>query len=165
VPGSNVQIVMQVLGGGLIAIGAFVAYGTLRTRVKTTTSRRWPTVTGAVIVSEVAARPERNASGRPTKVYRADIQYQYQVSGESFTSETVALGGSIETSSRGRFDAQVARYPVGRKVRVYYDPSDPATAILEPGELGGVFNMMMVALGFLVVGGLFFAAGYFQLGH
>ena len=156
---------MQILGGGLFAIGAFIAYGTVRTRVKTATSRSWPTVTGSVIVSEVTVSSQRNSSNQPIKLYGTDIQYDYQVGGQSFTGNSVTLGGTIETNKRGRNDALVARYPCGRKVRVYYDPSDPATAILEPGELGGVFNMMMVALGFLLVGGLFFAAGYFELGH
>ena len=48
----------------------------------------------------------------------------------------------------------VKRYPEGKRVTVYYDRDDPATATLEPGELGGIFNMAMVAGGFILVGGI-----------
>jgi len=164
-PQSNSEVVMQIFGGGLAAIGVLIAYGTLRTRVKVAASRRWPTVTGTVLVSEVAVQSSRNTSGQPIKIYSADIPYEYKVGDKYCTGDAVKLGGSIETSRRDSFEALVVRYPVGRKVRVYYDPSDPVTAMLEPGELGGVFNMMMVALGFVVVGGLFFSANYFALGR
>ena len=48
----------------------------------------------------------------------------------------------------------VARYPEGKRVTVYYDPDDAATATLEPGAVGGIFNMAMVAGGLMLVGGI-----------
>jgi hypothetical protein len=39
--------------------------------------------------------------------------------------------------------------PLLPPIRVYYDPDDPATATLEPGELSGIFSMAMVAGGFI----------------
>lgn len=166
-PESTSHIVVQVIGGVLFAIGVLIGYGMVRTRARSASWAYWPVATGTIVVSEVTVATQRLIqSTGPTKIYGTDIRYEYEADGRSFTGDTVTLGGTAETSaSEGSSEALVARYPLGAKVDVYYDPADPSTSMLEPASRSGIFNMMMVALGFVVVGSLLFAAGYFQLGH
>jgi hypothetical protein len=46
----------------------------------------------------------------------------------------------------------VNKYPANKQVTVYFDPSDPATAILEPGKTGGIRIPFVVGGMFVLVG-------------
>lgn len=64
--------------------------------------------------------------------FHARIAYRYKVGARYY----VATGGNLsgyEYGSRVEAERVVALYPVGTKVKVYYDPSDPAIGLLEPG--------------------------------
>ena len=153
---TTVELVLRVVGGGAVALGVFAAYGTVRMRLKVGQALKWPTVPGEITSSEVQSGTERHHR-KPIKTYAAAIRYTYEVDGKAYESDQIQLGGSSETSQPGEFERMVKRYPEGKHVKVYYDPSDPATATLEPGELGGIFNMAMVAGGFILVGGIIVA--------
>jgi hypothetical protein len=147
----TVEIVMRVAGTGMVGIGVFIAYGAVRMRVKTAQARNWPKVTGTIVASELEARTDPH-DGRPIRMFGATIRFAYEVGGKTYESDQVQLGGTHETSISGEFERLVAGYPKGKRVPVYHDPRDPATAILEPGKLGGIFNVAMVAGGFVLVG-------------
>jgi hypothetical protein len=152
----TVEIVLRVVGSAAVAIGAFTAYGTVRMRRKAGDSHKWPTVMGTIVSSELESDVESHHR-RPIETYSAAIRYAYEVGGKAYESDQIQLGGTSETSQPKEFERMVARYPEGKRVKVFYDPADPATATLEPGELGGIFNMAMVAGGFILVGGVIVA--------
>lgn len=153
---TNVELVLRVVGSGAIAIGALTAYATVRMRLKVGQSHKWPTVPGEIVSSELESDIERHDRKRIT-TYAAAIRYAYEVDGKTYESDQIQLGGSSETSEPEEFERMVKRYPEGKRVKVYYDPDAPATATLEPGELGGIYNMAMVAGGFILVGGIIVA--------
>jgi hypothetical protein len=156
----TVEIVMHVAGTGMVGIGAFIAYGAIRMRVKAMQARNLPKVTGTIVTSELETRTERNG-GKPIRMYGATVRYSYEVGGQIFESDQVQLGGTRDTSLSGEFQRLVARYPKGKRVPVHYDPRDPATAVIEPGETGGIFNVAMVAGGFAFVGAAMIVATFF----
>ena len=153
---TTVEIVMRVVGSGAVALGLLTAYATVRMRVKVGQSHKWPTVPGKIVASELESDTNRHDQKRIT-TYAAAIRYAYEVDGKPYESDQIQLGGSSETSQPEEFEGMVKRYPEGKRVKVYYDPADPATATLEPGEMGGIFNMAMVAGGFILVGGVIVA--------
>ena len=153
----TVEIVLRVVGTGMIGIGAFTAYGSIRMRLKTAQAHQWPTVTGTIVASDLESKIDRNTDRKPIRVYNAAIRYAYTVGGKTYESDQIQLGGTSETSRPEEFERTVARYPEGKRVTVYYDPDDAGTATLEPGAVGGIFNMAMVAGGFVLVGGLLVA--------
>ena len=65
-------------------------------------------------------------------MYSADVRYTYLVNGTQYSSGRVSLGDSSTNSSSGKEEI-VRRYPMGSQVIVYYDPSRPEDALLEPG--------------------------------
>lgn len=147
------EIVIRVVGGGLVGIGALVAYGTIRMRLKNAQAHTWPTVRGAILSSEVESEVKRH-DGRPIETHAAAIRYTYDVGGKTYESDQIQLGGTRQTSDPDEFEQMIARYPAGKRVTVYYDPTDPAIATLEPGAPGGIFNMAMVGGGCLLVGAI-----------
>jgi hypothetical protein len=46
--------------------------------------------------------------------------------------------------------AAAERYPVGRTVKVYYNPSNPSEAVLEPGLWYG--NFIFAGIGVVIIG-------------
>lgn len=111
-----------------ISVGLFFLYHGCRSTFQDVASSYWPTAEGRVLSSTVQS--ERGKSGGT--VYSAAINYAYTVNGGSFTSGRVRFG-SINTGNRIYPDKLVEKYPAGSSVTVYYSPSDPATAVLEPG--------------------------------
>lgn len=139
----------------LIIVGAFaVCYG-LVSALRLRRSAGWPRVEGRVVRSE--KKVELNEAGR---LEDADIVYEYEFGGKSFTSRVVKIGGDLLTSpsrrSPSEADLLLAKYPVGKAVGVYVDPRHPKVACLE--RSGGETVLLAVFSGAVAV-----AAGvYFE---
>jgi hypothetical protein len=97
------------------------------------------------------------------KHYDVEIYYDYNVGGIHYTGTRVAFGmnpawcgttdGHLETKGRdAKEQAQgfVARYPPGQRVSVFYSPTHPEEALLEPGIGGGTWEQLGVGFGFLI---------------
>jgi hypothetical protein len=147
-------IVLRVVGFFMISIGVLAAYGAIRLRMKLREAHLWPTVTGTILASPLESKTERSPGQKPIKTCAAAIRYAYEVDGKAYESDQVQLGGTSETGRPGSFKRMVEHYDEGQRVQVSYDPADPATATLEPGEAGGILNMAVVAGGFILVGGV-----------
>ena len=91
----------------------------------------WPKVAGTVVHAKVASYDSRS-DGKTTRMYSADVRYTYTVNSTQYSSGRVSLGDSSTNSSSGKEEI-VRRYPMGSQVIVYYDPSRPEDALLEPG--------------------------------
>ena len=57
--------------------------------------------------------------------------YRIVVADSRYSSDNVSFGQY--SGNRSHAEEIVAKYPVGSRVTVYYDPEDVATAVLEPG--------------------------------
>jgi hypothetical protein len=97
-----------------------------RKAMKATT---WPTVSGKIQRSLVVE------SGSEDKAYKPEIVYEYQVNGRYYVGDVWRIGSEAYTA-REKSEFAVAGYPPGRPVTVYYNPDEPAEAVLEPGETG-----------------------------
>ncbi|MCP3902917.1 MAG: DUF3592 domain-containing protein [Planctomycetes bacterium] len=94
---------------------------------KAVRSLSWPSVAGVVGCADVIA----SCGSTGTRIYEAKIEYDYDVGGSSYRGRTVCIGGELNTSFRERAEARCAKYPVGAKVDVFYDPTEPNAACLE----------------------------------
>src|SRR5262245_39046442 len=83
---------------------------------------------------------------------RPHVVYTYTVAGTPYTSSQISFDLFDKPGGQGRVESIVARYPVGQNVTVYYDPNEPATALLEPA----VYSHFLLPLLF---GALFFFGG------
>ena len=72
----------------------------------------------------------------------ARIAYRYEIDGRSFTSNRLGAKGMMQADS-----TLVGKYFVGKTVDVFYDPANPASAVLERKRLSAdLFLLPMGAL-------------------
>ena len=132
------RIIFSGAGVGLIIFGLF----TMR---ETSRSRGWVSVDGRVITSSVT---EYRGKGGTT--YRPFVMYSYAIGPVRFMSNRIAFH-AVSSSDRRAAAMLAAGYPVGRTVRVFYDPQEPDQAVLDRGSnpwlpilAGGAFSMLAV---------------------
>ncbi len=113
--------------GLAVAIYGFQRYRTART------SFDWPRVAGIIIASYV----EESFTIDGGYFYKPCVEYEYDVDEADHYSERLTFGRTKFPDLE--FAEYVAeRYPVGGVVEVYYDPDNPANAVLEPGDATGL---------------------------
>jgi hypothetical protein len=91
---------------------------------------RGPSVLGRIISSQVVDRPTRSVDG-PDKTWRLDVAYEYSVGGREFVGTRISPGAPWFNSWLYA-TWQARKYELGASVRVYFDPTAPDRAILDP---------------------------------
>lgn len=140
--------------GMLAGLGAIGYAWLLHLRVQATES--WPTARGEIIEASVE-REASSSMNNKSATFAPKIRYRYEVNGRQYTSNTIMLGGTLDTSSRDRAAERVQRWPVGTTVPVFYNPRRPQQSCLERKSEGIWFTVAIGA--FFFVFGLSFA-GY-----
>ena len=89
--------------------------------------RQWRETRG--IVDSATVGSTTSSSGRlgVDVAYVPDVRYRYTVDGREFRGDTVHRGLAANSEEEAR--ATVERYPVGTRVRVFYDPEAPEQAV------------------------------------
>ena len=147
--------VVMMLVGGVILL-EFVT-GSIALKA----AHSWPTAPGVVLIAKSAkiaydTTEHRDGSDVPVRTTSTQtvITYQYTpgpATGRSYTSSTVRLSNRPNTSGL------VDQYPVGKKVTVYYKPSDPTVATLELESTESLVGLVFgVALELMGIAGLYF---------
>jgi len=102
----------------------------------------WPRTDGEIITSEEKYTSDSRGRGH----YYSEIIFEYVVDGITYTSNKVDFSDFKST----RF---VKEYPRGRRVTVYYNPSNPNIAVLKPGfSSKGHFLFIAFAIFFFLFG-------------
>ncbi len=103
--------------------------------------RQWPTVDGKI---------ERSTLSSNRDDLLPDIRFSYVVKGQQY-SQSFEFPADIDPMPE-MAQSYIEKYPAGEKVRIYYNPLNPAEATLEPAVRG---DWMIMALGVITaVGGL-----------
>ena len=132
----------------LLAVGGYQMY---RGRQST----QWPTVTGVITVSELGKHVDRDTdTGSSSTTYSADISYDYVVDDVAYVNGNVYFG-SMQSSDPSTARMVLNRYPVEKRVTVYYNPARPQQAVLEPGIALVAWILPALGLIFATVGGGF----------
>jgi len=132
----------------LFIIGAVLFYNGTNLIYKANASLKWPSVDGQVRSSSVQTNHKGDS---PT--YIPDVGYSYLVNKDSYFNTRLVYGNR----NSGRIkDVQkvIDQYPVGRTVKVYYNPSNPSESVIEPGEIRNTWDGMALALMVLSIGKL-----------
>lgn len=101
----------------------------------------WQKVPGVILSAKISSHRIHNSKRPPHTTYRPDVSYQYEVQGQTYTADSLGFGTS--TYGLSKAEKMLSPYAAGGKVTVYYDPQDPAQAVLEPKPLGAANNIVL----------------------
>lgn len=113
-------------------------------------STSWPSTTGTITRVR-----QHSSGGSGGQRYRVHVEYQYAVDGQVYTSSRMRIPDI--SFFRGERVSSPSAYLEGNSVRVFYNPNDPAAAVLEPGVGWSVYSV-------LGVGGLVAATSFLGIG-
>ena len=101
---------------------------------------KWPVITGKVIATKVVQTTTEKSlrrndeSSQSTLSYYPVIEYEYTVNDKRYTSDRLSL--SVDQRSSPRYlEPILKKYAPGTAVKVFYNPDDPADAVLEKVNL------------------------------
>lgn len=122
-------------------------------------SARWPEAVGTVVQTRIrtsVSMRDRHTSTARDREYYPEVVYHYTVGGKEFRSSRFALG-ETHPKYREREDAATAAeaFPLGSTVPVYYDPSDPESAVLQQGSTVGSWVPLGLSFLFGALGAVF----------
>lgn len=143
--------VVGIAGAAMALTGTVVLAKGLRSRAEGRRMRGWPTVTGKVIASGSGPAAE-SVPVRREDVPRTGVRYAYRVDGKPYEGERVRFGPGDETPGTHELAQIAARYPVGSRVLVRYDPTQHANAALEPPPTGRTAVLSLLGAASLAVG-------------
>jgi hypothetical protein len=114
---------LGVLGAGLVLMsGSDVWFGWRSTQ--------WPARVAMVQTSRLV---EVKSIRSGTITYHADVTYQYNVDGVTYTGGLISYG-TPSTVDREFVEEEIAtRYAPGAMLNVFVDPANPTRAVIEPG--------------------------------
>ena len=109
----------------------------------------WPSCEGVLV--ERGTTPLRRGEEVRTDL---KLRYTYKVGGVEYAGDRIAIGDmsySLAADAKRELDEL---YPAGRPVKVYYNPANPAEAVLQPAPMSwirtigaGVFCTVMAVAG------------------
>jgi hypothetical protein len=148
-----IDAVLIAFGAIAFAIGATLYAVQFRQGLRAHASGKWPTGSATVTASTLERSPDSK------RRFRAAVQYRYRVGQQEYQSDRIFWGGN--EGRQKPMASVVAAYPAGRKVRVFYNPQNPAEAVIDPVRNSGsrplvLYAMALMALGlFALTGGLY----------
>jgi Protein of unknown function (DUF3592) len=152
-------IVRLLIGIAIVVMGLYFAVNQIPAITTGLQSQSWSVTTATVFSSRWlthhATGDEYNQEYEGKGyMHTPEITYSYTVQGRKFTSGRYQFG---DTGRRYVNDIKniVARYPVGRIVRVTYNPNNPSQSVLEPGVNGMSWFMLAVGLATIALGMFF----------
>ncbi|MBE9029957.1 DUF3592 domain-containing protein [filamentous cyanobacterium LEGE 11480] len=108
-------------------------------------SRNWPRTLGTITRSHL----ETFRSGPNFPRYALYLRYTYCVNGRDYIGHRVRFRPFWNVRDRRYMETFTQRYPKGSSVEIFYAPSQPKVAILEPGFDWSVTLLFLMGLVFL----------------
>jgi len=136
-------VLLAFLGGGV-----YLMQRGLKSVEESIASRDWPTVEGeitrsAVQMTETPIKKDgREDPNRKSRTYSPTIEYRYYVKDQELIGTRVTIEDeSVGTEASAQ--AIVDKYPIRTKVKVSYQPDQPATSVLIPGSWAGSYRWFL----------------------
>lgn len=121
----------------------------------------WPYTQGQIISSSLSIDhlPKYiDLSYDPLRIYGVDVEFSYTIGDVQYSSKRLSFSKTYTMSPKDALKVMNS-YRHLKKVKVYYNPSNPQEAVLEPGNIAGVYVPLMIG-GLLTLLGLFFMFGH-----
>jgi hypothetical protein len=129
-------------------------------------AQMWPIVVGKVIMSDIKTIIEthdedpggRGSRYRKIKYYKPQVRYKYIVNGETFTSDQIAIVEPLRYKDITEATKLCKQFPSRSQVNVYYNPAQPAYAILDRSKKNNATTFFLTLAVFFGLVGFFILA-------
>ncbi len=128
--------IVSLVSLGAAGIGTWALVPSLIAAARGIASKSWLTVEGIINTNRIDEWQDSDSGGSSLGIikYKFGIEYSYEIAGVKHTSRQIAVGESWPTfGSKGKTEEKQAKYLIGAKVKVYYDPKRPELSTLEAG--------------------------------
>ncbi|MCX7975763.1 MAG: DUF3592 domain-containing protein [Bellilinea sp.] len=135
-------------------IGVWLILRYQKNKEKAWQSLNWPKTSGRVIESRIAEHESEDEDGHVTSTYSPVVRYEYQVNGVAYTGGKIAVGGVVAISNKKKVQQTIDQYPEGKLVVVYYNPQNPAEAVLETriaGKAELIAGIILIGIGLSIL--------------
>lgn len=150
-----IDAALMVFGVIALAVGVILYVIQLRQGLRADASKKWPKAEATVIASALEPSPEHR------RRYRAAIAYRYRVGRKDYQADRVFWAGN--EGRRRHMESVVSAYPAGATIRIYYDPQNPADAVIDPTQHTGSKATVVYAMGMITIGLFAFGVGLYAL--
>jgi hypothetical protein len=138
------------------ALGGVFAVEAVRLRRQGRACARWPVASARILgahrdVQLVENNDDRRNGQRREQYdtfFGATVSYAYLVGGCDYRSTRLYAGRPVLSGSPKSAEATIAKYPPGALVSVFYNPANPAEAMLEPLNFENAKVALIAAIGF-----------------
>ncbi len=141
-----VGLLVIMIGIGFTIWGAMVV-------MEARSAANWPTTEGTILISKFDRNFKTSSSGKGKWYYDVKIKYSYTVDGLEYESSRVDFKSANYHYKSEVIPSTIARrYPVDKKVKVYYNPENPGKAVLETEitfmtYIGLLIGIFLIGLG------------------
>ena len=140
----------------LLPLIGFFGYVIWNRQRQVSASKNWPTAAGTVISASVELRRSRSGRSGHSLSHYPVVVYDYEVRGQRYQGNRIGFS-EIGTGWAGPAQQKIASYPVGGAVQVYYNPQNPADAVLEQSAPGNpILTIIIVILAVSLIGTICF---------
>lgn len=115
----------------------------IRSRKKGAASNAWPAAEGVISRTWVSESTSTDEDGYTTSSYTPQVEYQYRLGANTYTSNKVSFGAVRSYGSHRKAQQNLEAYPVNGRVRVYYNPAKPEEAVLIRGTKGTLTGIIL----------------------
>jgi Protein of unknown function (DUF3592) len=149
-------IITMIIGIIIVVVGFYFVAHQIPAVTSGLQSQSWKVTTATVLSSRwLTHHPTGDEYNQTYEgkgyMHTPEIAYSYSVKGRKFSANRYQFGDTGRRSVN-EIRGIVARYPVGRIVRMTYNPSDPSQSVLEPGVNGMSWFMLAVGSGMIALG-------------
>ncbi|MEO8612380.1 MAG: DUF3592 domain-containing protein [Chloroflexota bacterium] len=136
-----------------VIVALVFVYLAIRASRRASASRSWPATTGKILAAGIEPRQSHSSSGGYSTSYYPVVQYEYTVNGQRFLGNRITFGGDVGYGWTGMAQRQIDNYIPNSNVAVFYDPNEPANAVLErtAGTSGKIYWLVAIVI-FVILG-------------
>ncbi|MDP2975717.1 MAG: DUF3592 domain-containing protein [Anaerolineales bacterium] len=91
----------------------------------------------------IAESTSTDSDGDTSTSYSPAVKFTYRVAEQEYTGNKITFGFIQGYGNYKKAQAALAHYPLGAQVTVYYNPANPADAVLERKAGGSTISLVL----------------------
>ncbi len=125
------SIIMPLLTALIITAAiVFIAFYVKKENALQSDSSNW-IGTSAVITSSKVRRDWDKNQGAAKTIYWFEVQYNYVVDDKTYQGKRYTFHGNPSFSNKSEAKKLLEKFPVGKKITIYYQPENPEEAVIK----------------------------------